>query len=371
LLPNAAHPAHHEQLSTLISHCFNGSNPAHSLPCEDNSMSLRNPLTRLARHLWYGKKNANPLLVPLEKLFREGVALRHEAYQTGRISTGRLAVPVMVVGNITVGGTGKTPLTIWLAQFLKARGYRPGIISRGYGGLVQRRPMAVSFDTDARVAGDEPVMMARRTGCPVYVFPKRVEAGHALLANTDCNIIIADDGLQHYDLARDIEIAVIDGERGFGNGHLLPAGPMREPIERLETVDLVVHTGTAPEGGIVMTLEGTLATSLRDVCKRRPLSSFIGEPLHAMAGIGHPDRFFDHLRAQGLTFTERAFADHHAYTARDLTFSGNAPLLMTEKDAVKCRRFARDNDWYLPIHAHLPLAFGVDLLTLLKTKAHG
>jgi tetraacyldisaccharide 4'-kinase len=334
-------------------------------------MSLYPPLARWAQDQWYGRQTPNPLLVPLERLFREGVNLRQEAYQTGRIHAERLPVPVIVVGNLTVGGAGKTPLTIWLAQFLRSRGYRPGIISRGYGGLAPRQPLAVGFHSDARAAGDEPVVIARRTGCPVYVFPQRAEAGRALLAATDCDVVIADDGLQHYALARDIEIAVVDGERGFGNGHLLPAGPLREPVERLQSVDLVVYNGPAPEGGYAMTMEGRLAVNLRNVCKRRKLESFAGQPLYAMAGIGNPQRFFDQLGLRGLTFQQRAFPDHHAFRPEDLTFASGAPLLMTEKDAVKCRAFARDDDWYLPVEARLPAHFGEQLLNLLKTKTHG
>ena len=334
-------------------------------------MSLNISLSRWANQQWYQRKTPNPLLSRLETIFREGVSLRQEAYQTGRIRSERLPVPVIVVGNLTVGGSGKTPLTIWLAQFLKSRGYRPGIISRGYGGTASRKPLAVDFNTSPRLAGDEPVLMARRTGCPVYVSRQRVEAGRALLANNDCNIIIADDGLQHYALARDIEIVVVDGKRGFGNGHLLPAGPLREPIERLNSVDLVVYNGGTPDGNHAMTLQGALAVNLRDMWKRRKLEEFAGKPLYALAGIGNPQRFFDHLARHGLAFQQRALPDHHEFKATDLAFASDGPLLMTEKDAVKCREFAREDDWYLPVEAHLPATFGLELLNLIKTKTHG
>lgn len=317
---------------------------------------------------WYAKARPNPLLLPLEALYRQAVALRRRTYGEGGRRVERLAVPVIVVGNLSVGGTGKTPLTIWLAKLLKARGFRPGIVSRGYGGAVGGAPLAVTADTDPRKAGDEPVLIARRTGCPVSVFPKRAEAGRFLLAAGDCDLVIADDGLQHYALGRDIEIAVVDGARGFGNGHCLPAGPLREPPERLRSVDFVVYTGEAPAAGYSMVLEGGEAVNLLDENLSRPLSGFAGGPLWAMAGIGNPERFFDHLRRHGLSFGSRAFPDHHAYRPEDLRFVGTTPLLMTEKDAVKCRSFAAHGHWYVPVQARLPAEFGERLLALLKVK---
>jgi tetraacyldisaccharide 4'-kinase len=334
-------------------------------------MHLIQNLGRWLQHEWYGKASPNPLLLPLEALFRRAVALRQRAYREGRESSGKLPVPVIVVGNLTVGGTGKTPLTIWLAGFLKAQGFRPGIVSRGYGGAPQKQPLVVTPDTNPGLAGDEPVLIAGRTGCPVYVFPKRVEAGRALLAAHDCDLVIADDGLQHYALARAVEIAVVDGTRGFGNGHCLPAGPLREPVERLQSVDLVVWSGEAPAGSFAMTLEGGEAVNLQDETRRRPLASFAGKPLHALAGIGNPERFFAHLRGFGLDFATREFPDHHAYRPEDLRFAGPEPLLMTEKDAVKCRAFAGPEHWYVPVEARLPAEFGDNLLTLLKAKYDG
>jgi tetraacyldisaccharide 4'-kinase len=320
---------------------------------------------------WYCKTSPNPLLLPFERLFRQAVALRRRAYREGRKKAEKLPVPVIVVGNLTVGGTGKTPLAVWLAGFLKSRGWRPGIVSRGYGGAAGRQPLAVGPDSDPRLAGDEPVLIARRTGCPVYVFPARAEAARALLAATHCDIVIADDGLQHYALARDIEIAVVDGARGFGNGHCLPAGPLREPPERLRSVDLVVYSGETSADGHIMALDGGEAVNLRNETLRRPLASFSGQPLHAMAGIGNPRRFFDHLRRHGLAFGAQEFPDHHAYGREDLQFAGDTPLLMTEKDAVKCRAFAGPGHWYVPVEARLPAAFGEHLSTLLKTKCDG
>lgn len=315
---------------------------------------------------WYEQTAPNPLLLPLESLYRKAVAYRRRAYGEGRKKTERLPVPVIVVGNLTVGGTGKTPLVIWLARFLSRHGFRPGVVSRGYGGSVGRVPLAVMAGTDPRKAGDEPVLIARRTGCPVFVFPKRAAAGKALLAATDCDLVIADDGLQHYALERDVEIAVVDGTRGLGNGHCLPAGPLREPPERLRSVDFRVYNGEAPaDGGYSMVLEGTEAVSLSDENQRRPLGDFAGEPLAALAGIGNPERFFEHLRRHGLEFEARGFPDHHAYRKEDLEFAGDAALLMTEKDAVKCRRLARPGHWYVPVEARLPAGFGAELLAFI------
>ena len=319
---------------------------------------IRNRLAHLTEHLWYGREHPHPLLLPLEAAFRHAVLARQSAYRCGRKPSERLPVPVIVVGNLTVGGTGKTPLTIWLARFLQRQ---------GYGGQRQPRPLAVTGETDPRLAGDEPVLIARRSGCPVSVFPRRAEAGRALLDATDCTLIIADDGLQHYALQRDLEIAVVDGLRRFGNGHLLPAGPLREPVERLDSVDLVIHTGTAPAGGHRMTLEGTEAINLAHPHQRKPLSAFAGQPVLALAGIGHPERFFRHLAAQGLICETRAFPDHHPYRAEDLSGSADRPLIMTEKDAVKCRAFGREHHWYVPVSAHVSEGFESALLDRLPS----
>jgi tetraacyldisaccharide 4'-kinase len=319
---------------------------------------------------WYEPAAPRGLL-PLSWLFRGVVALRRMAYRLGWLATLRLPVPVIVVGNLTVGGTGKTPLTIWLAEFLKTAGFRPGIVSRGYGGRKQKRPLAVNVDSDPQEVGDEPVLIARQTGCPVYVFPRRAEAGLALLAATDCDILLADDGLQHYALARDVEIAVIDGERRFGNGQSLPAGPLREPVQRLGEVDLIVCRGRAEEGEYALSLALGDALNLQDETLRKPLTDFIGLKVRAIAGIGHPGRFFADLRAAGLNFEARAFPDHHRYSPEDLGLGDGAEILMTEKDAVKCRGFATGRLWSVPLRAQLPAAFGERLLLLLKAKRDG
>lgn len=322
-------------------------------------------------HTWY-REQAPPLwLLPLEASFRAAAGFRRWQYRSGWRRAERVAAPVIVVGNLAVGGTGKTPLTLWLIEFLAARGFRPGVVSRGYGGRVGDGVFAVTAATDPALAGDEPVLIARRSGRPVRVGRRRTAAARALLAETDTDIVIADDGLQHYALARDIEIAVVDGRRGFGNGHCLPAGPLREPPARLQCVDLIVHSGTAPAGGHVMRLEGSEAVNLVDERQRRPLAAFIGQPVVALAGIGHPDRFFDQLRGQGLSITARPFPDHHPFRPEDLSEPCDVPVLMTEKDAVKCRPFAGAAHWYVPVTAQLPAAFGQRLITLIQEKCHG
>jgi tetraacyldisaccharide 4'-kinase len=333
-------------------------------------MTFRDAVGRWLQAQWYGGSAPHPLLLPLEGLFRMAAERRRRAYREGRKPVARLPVPVIVVGNLSVGGAGKTPLTIWLARFLQSRGYRPGVVSRGYGGAVGARPVAVDAAADPRRAGDEPVLIARRAHCPVYAHPRRALAAEALLAATACDIVIADDGLQHYALARDLEIAVVDGARRLGNGRCLPAGPLREPPERLCAVDLVVYTGAeaADGGGYPMALEGGEAESLLDPGRRRPLADFAGRSVFAMAGIGNPQRFFDHLRRYGLEFEGREFPDHHGYRREDLAFADGADLLMTEKDAVKCRAFAGPGQWQVPVEARLPEAFGEHLLTLLKAK---
>lgn len=299
------------------------------------------------------------LLLPLSLLFRAVVALRRGLYQLGLLRSVRLPVPVIVVGNISVGGTGKTPLVLWLAARLRKAGMQPGIISRGYGGSAAQ-PRAVHSSDDPAQCGDEPVLLARHAACPVWIGKKRVAAARALLAaHPDCNVIISDDGLQHYRLARDAEIAVIDGARGLGNGFMLPAGPLREPASRHETVDAVVNRGGAVSSTTTtppqfsLTLEAIGLRNLQDASHSLAIDQLQGQRVHAVAGIGNPQQFFDTLRKLGIAHTPHAFADHHAYTAADLAFSDCDAVVMTEKDAVKCERFADDTHWSLQIEARV------------------
>ena len=291
------------------------------------------------------------------------------AYKKGWLTATKVSVPVIVVGNITVGGTGKTPLVIWIAELLKQAGYKPGIISRGYGGIASSWPQQVREDSDSRVVGDEAKILARRANCPVAVGPIRVDSANALIEHYQCDIIISDDGLQHYALERDIEIAMVDGERRYGNRHLLPAGPLREPVSRLETVDMVVCNGLASVDEYPFKVEGIEAVNILDESKKVLLESFVKQPLHAIAGLGNPSRFFSHLQKFGLKFEPHVFPDHFAYTQKDIQFSDDKRVLMTEKDAVKCTMIVNEEHWYVPIRAQMTERFALDLLTLIKQKS--
>lgn len=297
---------------------------------------------------WYTATPWTPLLAPASWLYGAAVGLRRHAYCRGWLHSTRVAVPVIVIGNLTVGGTGKTPLVAAMALRLLARGLRPGIAARGYGGRVRRGARRVTPESDPREVGDEPVLLARNTGCPVAVAPRRVEAAE-LLIEAGTNVVICDDGLQHYALARDAEIAVVDAARGYGNRWLLPAGPLREPLARLAKTDLLLRQGV---GGDFELVPGA-ARPLAGAGQARPLESFAGERVHAVAGIGDPERFFDMLRAAGLEVVPHPFPDHHAFREEDLRFQDDDAVLMTEKDAVKCTAFAGGRHWYLPVTARL------------------
>lgn len=317
--------------------------------------------------IWYTRSPLALALLPLAVLYCAVIGLRRLAYKWGLKKTQRLAVPVIVVGNISVGGTGKTPLVSWLAQYLRAQGYKPGLVARGYGGRARHWPQQVRPDSDPTTVGDEPVLLAQITGCPMAVAPDRVAAARALLEHSDCDLIISDDGLQHHALGRDIEIAVIDGVRRFGNRLCLPAGPLREPAGRVDSVDLVVSNGLAGRNEFGMQILAGDAQNLVSG-QRRPLQNFRGEHPYAIAGIGRPERFFEDLRRQGLEIEARPFPDHHAYRPEDLAFADRA-LLMTEKDAVKCRRFARENFWSVTNRIEIDARFGERVLALLKRHA--
>lgn len=290
------------------------------------------------------------LLLPIAWLFQLLVGLRRLAYRFGLLPTTRLAVPVVVVGGITVGGSGKTPLIVWLATQLQARGRFPGIVSRGYRGEY-RGICAVTDDATAAMVGDEPLLIHRRTGLPVFVARRRVEAARALLAAHACDVVLCDDGLQHYALARDVEIVVVD-RRGFGNGWSLPAGPLREATTRLASVDAVVGNDWPGAADFHMRLVGREFYRLAEPAVRCLPEALHGRRLHAVAGIGEPQRFFDHLTALGLSFESHAFADHHVYGDDDLLFAGDA-ILTTEKDAVKLSGLTVLPIWVLPVDAEV------------------
>ncbi len=312
---------------------------------------------------WQGKGPLSTTLLPLSWLFGALSATRRFGYHHGLLRSEKLGVPVLVVGNITVGGSGKTPLVVALVERLRAAGYTPGVISRGYGGVREQEPLLVTGETPAATSGDEPLLIALRTGAPVAVGRDRVETGRALLrAHPEVDLMISDDGLQHYRLARDFEIAVVDGERRYANQRLLPAGPLREPLSRLESVDWQVANGRAEGEEFSMQLLPGRAERL-DGSGSEPVKR-LGR-CHALAGIGNPDRFFDTLREAGAEPIDHPFPDHHPYSAADLDFGDDLPVVMTEKDAVKCRPFAAAHHWYVPVQAQLPEAFFDALLARL------
>jgi len=309
--------------------------------------------------------------VPASLVFGAAVFVRRLAYAAGFLPRHRVAVPVIVVGNLSVGGAGKTPLVAWIAQFLGARGRRPGIVSRGWGGSAEG-PREATIASDPAEVGDEPVLLARLAGCPVWVAASRVAACRGLLArHPQCDVIVSDDGLQHYALARDIEICVLDA-RGLGNGFLLPAGPLREPLSRLRSVDAVIEHGEVPATlralaprRFAMRLQGAELVRLADAHDVRPAASFRGTRVHAVAGIGDPQRFFEQLAGFGIEVVPHPFPDHHRFAPADLDFGDDAPVVMTEKDAVKCRRFAKPQHWVFPVRAAPDAAFGAWLLERL------
>jgi tetraacyldisaccharide 4'-kinase len=315
--------------------------------------------------IWYGGSRWYRVLLPLCWLFGQVTSLRRYLYRAGVLRSFDVGKPVIIVGNIASGGTGKTPVTMWLASCLKDRGFRPGIASRGYGGAVGSIPLQVTDDSDARVVGDEPLLMARRVICPVVVHPDRVAAA-AMLIEMGCDVIVADDGLQHYRLKRQFEICVVDGARGFGNGRLLPAGPLREPVSRLESVDrIMLHGGKADVAaslppGVRCTRFELAVTAVHDLQGRRTaaIEAFRDKPVHAIAAIGNPQRFFELLESHGVTVLRHALADHAAVTPADLRFDDGLNVLMTEKDAVKLGKPVPPHWWYVAVELTLDAADG-------------
>ena len=328
----------------------------------------KNRFAEAVTRAWY-QPGLNPLLfplLPLAKLVAAEAGRRYRHFR--RTPPDSLPVPVIVVGNITAGGTGKTPLVAAMVRCLRENGYRPGIVSRGYGSASANGSRLVSRLDDPSVFGDEPVMLADITGVPVVVDAHRRRGAEFLLSQSDCNLIISDDGLQHYRLPRDIEIAVIDGARGLGNGYCLPAGPLRESPGRLADVDAVICngslTGELPAGYETMALEPVALVPLAGGEALSP-DQFRGQDVCAVAGIGNPERFFQTLRGCGVKVTGYPFPDHHGFTARDLSSLSGQTVIMTAKDAIKCRRFAGDNWWYLAVEARLPESFWKMLLDKL------
>jgi len=313
--------------------------------------------TRELQNVWYGERRPNILLIILSMLFAAVSASRRTLYSSGFFSRKKSSVPVIVVGNISVGGAGKTPLVIALVDALRERGWKPGVVSRGFEGSA-RGIVRVDENSDPAHVGDEAKLIFESTRAPTAVSRDRARAAQSLVEAGSVDVIVADDGLQHYRLARDIDICVIDGERRFGNGRLLPAGPLRESEQCLPRFDFrVCNGGDARAGEVPMQLRGDVAVALDDPAKSQTLSTFVEGAVHAVAGIGNPRRFFAQLRAANLNVIEHPFSDHHPFTAGDIEFGDTHPVLMTEKDAVKCRAFARSGLWSVPVRAELPQSF--------------
>ena len=325
--------------------------------------------------VWYEDAPSGWVLLPLSGLYWLILGVRKFLYDCGIFKTHKVTVPVVVVGNITAGGTGKTPTVLWLVEQLRARGFTPGIVSRGYGGRKSNAPMRVEGDSAADVVGDEPVLLARRSDCPVVVDANRTRAA-AMLAEDGVDVIIADDGLQHYRLGRDYEICVIDGARGLGNRRLLPAGPLRESPERLTRVDQLLvngpmqasdHLSVAEQNALEFELVATDACRLNGSLVR-PLERFAGSAVHAVAGIGNPPRFFDMLRGQGIQVVEHAFPDHAALTRKDVEFGDDFPVFMTEKDAVKLGPTVNDKFWYIPVTLTMDPVLALPLIEQIESR---
>jgi tetraacyldisaccharide 4'-kinase len=321
--------------------------------------------TRLTR-VWYDGEPVPFWLAMLEPVYRGLRWLHRLPYKRGWRKAKRVAAPVIVVGNLTAGGSGKTPLAIALVEALRARGFRPAIVSRGYGGT-QRAAALLDDAPDPKRYGDEPSLMRRRTGALVAVGRDRGDAA-ALVVEHGANVVVADDGLQNPGLARDIEIVVIDGQRRFGNERLLPAGPLREPMHRARSVDFRVCNGARPAAGEVpMKLIGEVAVAVAGASRTRALASFTRQRVHAVAAIGNPARFFAGLQARGIDVIPHPFPDHHAFVASDLAFGDALPVIMTEKDAIKCLAFAGPDVWCVPVSAELPADFIDALIARLKS----
>ena len=337
------------------------------------------PAYRWLHRVWYENARSGWLLLPLSGLYWLVIVVRKYLFDRGILRSYRAAVPVVVIGNITAGGTGKTPTVLWLAEELQQRGFRPGIVSRGYGGSHSGSSMRVDVNSETSVVGDEPVLLARRGQCPVVVDADRTRGAEMLIAD-GVDVVISDDGLQHYRLQRDYEICVVDGARGLGNRRLLPAGPLRERAERLDDVEQVLVNGklagseyiltTAEQNAISFDLVATEARRLNGSLSR-PLERFAGVTVHAVAAIGNPQRFFDLLRAQGIQLIEHRFPDHALLQPADLRFGDDFDVFMTEKDAVKLGASLSDKYWYVPVDLSIDPLDAAPMLEQIESRIRG
>ena len=329
--------------------------------------------------VWYEDGRLGWLLLPLSGLYWLIIVTRKYLYDRGILRSDRAAAPVVVVGNITAGGTGKTPTVLWLVDELQKRGFKPGIVSRGYGGSHSGSSMRVEADSAASVVGDEPVLLAKRARCPVVIDPDRARAATMLVAD-GVDVVISDDGLQHYRLQRDYEICVLDGTRGLGNRRLLPAGPLRERVERLDDVEQVLVNGRLEGSEYVLTVAEQNAVSFQLLATEarrlnaslvRPLDSFAGSTVHAVAAIGNPQRFFDLLRARDIQVIEHRFADHASLQPAELEFGDDFDVFMTEKDAVKLGTDMRDRFWYVPVDLSIDKVDAAPILEQIESRIRG
>lgn len=317
-------------------------------------------------NVWYRRSLWSYVLFPFSLIYLLVIKVRSLFYRLGFKKVTNFPVPVMVVGNLTVGGTGKTPLVIYLAKLLRDNGFKPGIVTRGYGGNASQYPCVVTQGSSPLEVGDEAILLVTHANCTVVVDPNRVRAVTYLLENHDCNLILSDDGLQHTALGRDIDIVVIDGERRFGNEFCLPAGPLREPLSHLTRASFIIANGKARGGEIAMQLFPEVIYNLKQPEKKLEITSFQNKTVHAIAGIGNPTRFFHQLRELGFVIIEHPFPDHYVYKKQDLQFDDEHHIIMTEKDAVKCRDFANEKIWCLPVQAKLEESFNKLLLQKIE-----
>lgn len=339
-------------------------------------------------HYWQTLNFVSVVLAPISAVFCLLVAIRRTLYQIGLLKSISSQLPIIVVGNIYIGGNGKTPFVIWLAEQLKSKGYRPGIVSRGYGALSEQQsghswPRQVDLNQNHQLYGDEPLLIHQATQCPVVIDPVRNRAVKKLQQDTNCNVIISDDGLQHYAMSRFIEINITDAQRLYGNNLCLPAGPLREARGRLKTVDYIVYNVSrnketnlddsdskkhfTMDYKVQSLIPLVMNSNKADDGQTMTLEQFQGKIVHAVAGIGEPDNFFNLLKQSGLTVIEHSFADHHQYQLKDFCFETSHPIIMTEKDAVKCRDFDLPRCWYLPIKAEIDNKLSELLIRRLKT----
>lgn len=318
-------------------------------------------------NIWYKGANVPLRYVLLTSVFSLLSSIRRKLYKVGVLKSHKIKCPVVIVGNITVGGVGKTPFVIWLVNQLQAKGYKVGVVSRGYGGKREHEPLLVIPQTSAKASGDEALLIAKHTEAPVYVGKNRVKAAKQLLVDYKVDVIISDDGLQHYALNRDLELVLIDAKYGLGNEKLLPSGPLREPRDRLKSVDRVIFKGKRLDSHYFH-YKPLLVYALGDTRKQKKIESFRNQKINALAGIAHPDSFFNMLADQGLAVIKHPLDDHQNLNATHFKFNDDYPVFITEKDAVKCEGMNLKNVWVVVLKLEVKKETAVDILELIESK---